>query len=97
MEKSIVRWFFRIGKKEDARKLWLRSFYDLTDIGIHRVGAREAYLCEYVFRVTRDTERTLYPPRGRPNIRKLHDDGPLRHWKSLLALAVFAATCKIGW
>jgi hypothetical protein len=65
-----VRWFFRIGKKEDARKLWLRSFYDLTDIGIHRVGAREAYLCEYVFRVTRDRERTLYPPRGRPNIRK---------------------------
>jgi len=97
VEKSIVRWFFRIGKKEDARKLWLRSFYDLTDIGIHRVRGREAYLCEYVFRVTRDTERTLYPPRGRPDIRKPYDDGPLRHWGISLALAVFAATCKIGW
>ena len=67
-------------------RFWLRSFYDLTDIGIHRVRASEAHLCEYVFRVTRDTGRTLDPPRGRPNIRKLHDDGPLRHLGHLIGI-----------
>ena len=49
--------------------------YDLTDIGIHRVGAREAYLCEYVFRVTRDRDERCILPGVVPNIRKLHDDG----------------------
>jgi len=68
----------------------LEAFTNLTDIGIHRVRAREVYLCEYVFRVTRDTERTLY----------LSESSTMRSSASLgisLALAVFAAICKIGW
>ena len=68
----------------------LEAFTNLTDIGIHSVRAREAYLCEYAFRVTRDTERTLY----------LSESSTMRSSASLgisLALAVFAAICKIGW